>query len=181
MMHKKRVLAIVGSTRKNSSNERLVKKIAELSNDIYEVEIFNRLAALPHFNPDIDHDNPLAEVTAFRERVVNADAVIICTPEYVFSLPGSFKNLLEWCVSTVIFCDKPVGLITAAASGVKGHEELQLVVKTLGGKFNEETTLLIPGVQAKFNTDGELADQETLNLLRNFLVAFQMQLSQTAS
>ena len=68
----------------------------------------------------------------FRKSIEEADAVLICTPEYVFSLPGILKNALEWTVSTTVFSDKPTALLTASSSGEKAHESLLLVMKTLG-------------------------------------------------
>ena len=119
MENKKKILAIIGSTRVNSSNLNLVKYLEVLSKDIFEITYFEGLITLPHFNPDLDHENPPQEVVAFRQQIADAHGVIICTPEYVFSLPGSLKNAIEWCVSTTVFSQKPVGLITASASGEK--------------------------------------------------------------
>lgn len=170
----KKIFAISGSTRYNSSNLRLLKRIAVITKDKYEITIFDRLSELPHFNPDLDHENPPAEVVAFRKQVENADGVIICTPEYVFSLPGSLKNALEWFVSTVIFSEKPVGLITASASGVKGQEELKLVMKTIGAKFTEETILLIQGIKGKIDDEGNITHHETSKRLSHFLAGFDV-------
>ena len=114
---KKRIFAISGSTRSQSANLKLLHLIADWVEDRYDVEIFEGIAQLPHFNPDVDKDEAPLEVQALRTKISEADAVLICTPEYVFSLPGSLKNALEWMVSTTILSDKPTGLITASASG----------------------------------------------------------------
>jgi hypothetical protein len=71
-----------------------------------------------------------------------------------------------------VFSHKPIGLITASASGVKGHEELQLIMKTVETKFNEDTTLLISGIKGKFNQHGMLTDIETIEKLNAFTIAF---------
>ncbi len=113
-------------------------------------------------------------VTALRQQITEADGVIICcTPEYVFSLPGSLKNALEWMVSTVIFDGKPMGLITASTSGEKGHEQLLLVMRTLLAALTEETQLLIKGVKAKVATDGQIKDADTEVALRQFWQVFK--------
>jgi len=127
---------------------------------------------LPHFNPDLDNDNPPKPIVDFREQISNADGVIICTPEYIFSLPGSLKNAFEWFVSTILFSDKPVGLITASTSGEKGHEELKLIMKTLGAKFKEEDTLLIKGIKGKMDENGNLTDKVTMDRMDKFLCSF---------
>jgi len=98
--------------------------------------------------------------------------MIICTPEYVFSIPSGLKNAIEWCVSTNIFSAKPTGLITASASGKKGHEELQLIMQTVMARFTAGTTLLIQGIKGKINEQGEITDNKTKDELLQFVEAF---------
>lgn len=171
MPKKKKILAISGSTRPGSSNQKLLQIIADLMPAAYEVQFFNGIDTLPHFRPDLTDDAP-ASVKAFRAQIDAASGVLICTPEYVFSLPGSLKNALEWTVSTVVFSDKPVGLITASASGKMGHEELKLVMKTIQASFNADTQLLVSSIKGKFDADGNLKHAETLENLRHFAAAF---------
>ena len=137
----------------------------------YDVEIFEGLAAIPHFNPDLDHDPAPEAVALLRQKITEANAVLICTPEYVFSLPGSLKNALEWMVSTVVFSEKPVGLITASASGKKGHAQLKMVMKTLGAKFTPKTCLLISSIKAKMGATGEIVDEKTRQEVEQFTVS----------
>jgi chromate reductase, NAD(P)H dehydrogenase (quinone) len=172
MKTRKKILAIIGSTRENSSSLKLVKKLAAMTIETFDFLFFEAIAGLPHFNPDLETENPPSQIIDFRNQISNSDAVIICTPEYVFSLPGSLKNALEWCVSTTLFSQKPVGLITASASGEKGHEELKLIMKTVGARFNDDTTLLVKGIKGRFDDRGTLTDFETLNRLNEFLNAF---------
>ena len=157
---------------------KLVEKLVELTTDIFEFTLFEKLSELPHFNPDLDNENLPRQIVKFRQQIIDTDAVIICTPEYIFSLPGSLKNALEWCVSTTIFSQKPVGLITAATSGDKGHEELQLIMKTIETKFSLDTTLLIKGIKGKFDQQGNLSDPETVEKLKIFIKAFEKQLNE---
>lgn len=173
MQEKKKILGISGSTRSGSTNHKILKLIAEIAKDNFEVTLLDTLSSLPHFNPDLDTVDFLPkEVEAFRKQVLEAEGIIICTPEYIFSLPGSLKNAFEWCVSTTIFSDKNVALITASASGQKGHEELNLIMKTLGAVFNDETSILISGVRGKIDTEGRVIEAETsvkiTNLIRKF-------------
>lgn len=172
MPAKKKVLGILGSTKAQSSNERLLRKIGELLHESIDLAIFNRIAELPHFNPDLDNEEVAAVVADFRRQVAEADGILICTPEYVFSIPGSLKNALEWTVSTVVFSDKPLGIITASASGEKGHEQLQLIMRTLGANFNEHTLLLISGIKGKINEQGEITHADTLQRTKHFADAF---------
>src|SRR6218665_1953961 len=169
----KKIVAICGSTRSNSSNLHIIKKIAALTVNRLDVEIIENLIEMPHFNPELDNTQQLpALVAQFRKKINAADGVLICTPEYVFSLPGALKNILEWTVSTVVFSDQPLAIITASASGEKAHESIQLIMKTLGAKFSEETTLLIQSPKAKINPAGEITDDKTLRELELLAAAF---------
>lgn len=116
---------------------------------------------------------PPDEIISFHNLIYQADAVIICTPEYVFSIPRGLKNAIEWCVSTTVFSNKPTGLITASANGEKCHEELQLIMKTLMAKFTKDTTLLIKGAKGKIDNSGKVSDAQTITELKGFLNAFK--------
>lgn len=176
-MSKKKVLAICGSTRTESANLSIIQYLGELLSDEVELGIYNELAALPHFNPDLDKDKAPDIVESLRGKIKNADGVLICTPEYVFSLPGALKNAIEWCVSTTIFSEKPVALITASASGAKAHESLQLVMKTIGADVREEAELLIQGAKGKINDKGEIIDALTAEKLKGLALSFMKQVN----
>jgi chromate reductase len=173
MTEKKKVFVIIGSASKNSANQKLVDCFADLSKNDFDLAIYNDLKTLPHFDPELSIDSPPKLIVEFRHAVEQADGILICTPEYVFSIPSGLKNAIEWCVSTTVFSDKPVGLITASADGQKGHQELQLVMKTIMTKFTDETTLLIRGVKGKINEKGEITDSKTLDDLKRFVIAFK--------
>ena len=167
-----KILAINGSATPNSSNLTLINKVRDLVGSEFEFHIYDDLAILPHFNTEFTDNNMPNEVVKFREAVISADGVLICTPEYVFSIPSRLKNAIEWCVSTVVFSDKPTGIITASASGMKGHEELQLIMRTVQADFNDETTLLIQGIKGKINGEGEVTHQATRESLDRFAQSF---------
>ena len=153
----KNVLAIPGSIRPASTSERMLRFIAGHYSEQLAVELYEDLAQLPYFNPDV---KPPPIITNFLEKIERADGVLICTPEYVFSLPGVLKNALEWTVATTVFSDKPVTLITAAASGEHAHESLTLIMKTLGATVSASSTLLIKGAKSKLNDQGDVIDEE---------------------
>jgi len=178
MTEKKNILAIIGSASSNSANLKLVKQIAILTENEFNLEIFNDLKTLPHFDPELSTDNPPEQIVAFRNAIDKSDGIIICTPEYVFSIPSGLKNAIEWCISTTVFSNKPSGLITASASGQKGHEELQLIMKTAMAKFTDETTLLIQGIKGKFNPDDLKIENETTERLNKFINAFDKLLNE---
>ena len=172
MTEKKNILAIIGSASSNSSNLKLVEKMASLTSQEFNLTIYNDLKTLPHFDPELSANNPPKQIIEFRKSMEQADGVIICTPEYVFSIPSGLKNAIEWCISTTIFSDKPIGLITASASGQKGHEELQFIMKTAMAKFTDETCLLIQGIKGKLDEQGNLTDSETKKKVEEFIDAF---------
>lgn len=158
---KNKILAISGSTKKNSSNGSILKHIALTYKDQLEVDIFEDIDQLPHFNPDLEGKNLPTVVQEFRDRITSSDGVIICTPEYVFSLPGSLKNAIEWNVSTTNFSNKPVAFIVAAASGEKAFEALDLILTTIECSFAEKSRLLIKGLKGKVQAGGIITDQVT--------------------
>ncbi|PHN04808.1 NADPH-dependent FMN reductase [Flavilitoribacter nigricans] len=172
-MKQKEIFALNGSASQNSSNFRLLQVIEAAMSEDYRFSIMEDLALLPHFQTELTDTNTPAAVTHFRQRIAEAAGVLICTPEYVFSIPSRLKNALEWCVSTTVFSDKPIGLITASASGVKGQEELKLIIKTIQGIYTEETTLLIQGVKAKIDRSGKLTDPRTEAALGRFITSFK--------
>jgi chromate reductase len=172
MISNKHVLIINGSASAKSSNEKLITIISDLLKNDFAVTVFDQLKALPHFDPELAISNPPEPVIAFRKLIEDADAVIICTPEYIFSIPSGLKNAIEWCVATTVFSDKPVGLITASADGSKGHVQLQLIMKTIMGTFTEQTTLLINGIKSKINSNGEINDAYTENKIKQFIKDF---------
>jgi NAD(P)H-dependent FMN reductase len=176
-MNKKHILAIIGSASQPSSNERLVRYLGQLAADYFQISIFNDLKKLPHFDPDLSANNPPQEIVNLRSAIEQADAVIICTPEYVFSIPSGLKNALEWCVVTTVFQDKPLGIITASASGEKGHTELQLIMQTVMAKFTEQTTLLVQGIRGKIGERDEIQDPLLDQALIRFLAGLRQIIS----
>ena len=173
MIEKKKIFVIIGSASRNSANEKLINHLAELTKEFFNLIVFKDLKTLPHFDPELSTDNPPKKIIDFRNNIENAEGIIICTPEYVFSIPSGLKNGIEWCVSTTVFSDKPTGLITASASGQKGHEELQLIMKTVMAKFTDKTTLLIQGIKGKINEQGQITDDKTKESLKDFTDAFK--------
>lgn len=172
MAEKKNILAIIGSASENSANLKLVEQIAVLATAVFNLTIYNDLKLLPHFEPELSANKPPRQIIEFRKSIEQADGIIICTPEYIFSIPSGLKNAIEWCIATTIFSNKPSGLITASASGEKGHEELQLIMKTATANFTNETSLLIQGVKGKFEEQGNLSDLETQKQLDKFITDF---------
>jgi chromate reductase, NAD(P)H dehydrogenase (quinone) len=168
----KNIFVIMGSASDNSSNSKLMRHVMKSTKCLFNVTIFDQLKELPHFSPEQSVVNTPQKIADFRKDILQADGVIICTPEYIFSIPSGLKNALEWCVSTTIFSKKPIGLITASANGASAHEELKLIMKTLDSHFSEETTLLIQGIKGKIQEDGTVGDLPTRQEIAQFIDAY---------
>lgn len=158
----KRIFAISGSTRTHSTNGLYIQAIARLASHIFTINTFDGLADLPHFNPDLDNDHPPASVAAFRRAIREADGVLICTPEYAMGVPGSLKNAIDWTVSSADFSQKPVALVTASSSGLKGHASLLETLRVIEAKMTGDTALVISYAKTKITETGEIKPGETL-------------------
>jgi chromate reductase len=125
---------------------------------------FTGLGALPHFNPDDDRDPLPPAVAALRAAVADADAVLICTPEYAGGLPGSVKNLLDWTVGGGEVYGKPVAWINASSvaaptGGRDAHDSLRKVLTYAGARIVDEACVRIP-VPRSAVAGGEVADPD---------------------
>lgn len=173
-MSLKKIFAICGSTRKDSVNLHIIQEIIKKYKEQFEWVLFDQLDQLPHFNPDLDNENLPGSIAVFRRNIEEADGVLICTPEYVYSLPGSLKNAVEWTISTIVFSNKPVALITASSSGVKAFEALELLMGTIGAKINPGCSLLIQAPKTKLDTSGKIIDQNTVADIDHLVAAFTL-------
>ena len=173
MKQRKKILAISGSTRQASVNALYLRAIAALSPEAFVFEFYEGLAALPHFNPDLDQDPPPPAVADLRRRLREADGILICTPEYAMGVPGSLKNALDWTVSSCAFSHKPVALVTASSSGKKGHAALLETLLVIEARMEEDTKLLISFARTKINEQNEITDPETLAAIQSLIRAFE--------
>ncbi|MGN6647981.1 MAG: NADPH-dependent FMN reductase [Cytophaga sp.] len=162
--NKKNILALSGSVRKGSANERILQHLAAVYADCIDLNVSFDLSVLPHFNPDLAENLPVS-VQEFISAVTNADGVIICTPEYVFSIPAVLKNALEWTVATTVFSGKPCAIIVASSLGDKAFESLDLIMKTLiQQELDPQAKVLIQGARSKISAAKEIDTQTTAAL-----------------
>lgn len=165
MTEKPKILAISGSIRKTSSNLSLIKEICTMSADLWKIEIYEGLSLVPHFNPDNDDDTPPTAVVDFRNKLRQADGILICTPEYALGVPGTLKNAIDWTVSSMEFSKKPVALITAGSSGERAHSALLSTLLIIESKLTKNTQLVISSFKSKIRADGKVVHEETLSKL----------------
>ncbi|MFD9422726.1 MULTISPECIES: NADPH-dependent FMN reductase [unclassified Streptomyces] len=111
------ILLLSGSVRAGSSNETVLRTAQDVAPATVRTVLYDGLGDLPHFNPDDDTDPLPKPVAELRAAIDAADALLICSPEYAGTLPGSFKNLLDWTVGGTEIGDKPAAWLNAAAPG----------------------------------------------------------------
>ncbi|QUD88027.1 NADPH-dependent FMN reductase [Phenylobacterium montanum] len=153
-----RVLAISGSLRAASSNSVLIRAAAQVAPPGVVFDLFEGLADLPHFSPDLDEAGAPAVVQAFRRRLAAADAILICSPEYAHGVPGSLKNALDWIVSSGEMVDKPAGLINASARATIAQASLVDTVGMLSAVVVEAASPVIPMTGRDLDEAGLIAD-----------------------
>lgn len=153
------IFAISGSLRAGSSNHTILQYLGGLMPGDIDYSIYDGLAGIPAFDPGLDNDNPPASVSGFRQKIDKADAIVICTPEYAYGVPGALKNALDWTVSSGSFSDKSVALITASTGGENAHEAMIKILGALNTKQAPETALLIPFIRTKIDADGVIAEE----------------------
>ena len=163
---KGKILIVIGSASPSSSNLKLMEVFRDLNESDFEISIFDDLGSLPHFDPLLTECLPVP-VAKLLSDIESSNGLIICSPEYIFSIPAKLKNMLEWCVASTVFSDRAVALVTASADGQKGHEQLKLIMQTLGARLSVEAELLIPGIKGKFDSHGQLTDLAILKSLSN--------------
>lgn len=133
---------------------------------------------LPFFNEDLERQGDPPAVAEFRALLNRADAVMICIPEYSYSIPGPLKNALDWASrppGRSVFRGLPVGVM-GASSGRSGTMRSQLhlrqVLLHLGALTLPSPEVYIAFAEGKFNQLGELTDQTSLDQVKQFMTAF---------
>ena len=161
------LLALVGSLRAGSSNLALVRAAAEVAPDGTTVTIFDGMAGLPHFSPDLD-DAPGPAVLALRAAVGAADALMLVSPEYAHGMPGSLKNALDHLVSALEPIDKPILLLCASPAGaVHAHAQFAEVLRTMSMRVVDGGAHVFS--KAKLDDAGAVADAAIIAHLRTAL------------
>ncbi|WP_400770951.1 NADPH-dependent FMN reductase [Methylosinus sporium] len=173
-----RLLAISGSLRANSSNTSALEAMARLAPAGVKVVLFEGLAGLPHFNPDLDRseasDSLPREVRELRREVGLSDGLLICSPEYAHGVAGSLKNALDWLVGSLEFPGKPVALINAAPRAVHSDAQLREILATMSACLIEDASVTAPiaGVGRNLDANGIVSDPDLSDQLGEALRAF---------
>ncbi len=155
-----RVLLITGSTRHGSANTAALTTAAELAPAGITPVLYGGLAGLPAFNPDHDGDLLPPAAAELRGEIAAAAAVLFCTPEYAGTLPGSFKNLLDWTVGGGEMYEKPVAWLNVANPGRGGGAAatLALVLSYVGATVIDSACRDIPVPRTAITPEGTVSD-----------------------
>ncbi len=129
------ILAISGSTRAASANTALLYALARHAPRGVVVHVFDSVAELPIFSPDLEGPPAPSAVEGFAAAVARADGLVIACPEYVRAIPGGFKNAIDWLVSRDEIIAKPIAVLHASHRGDDMLEQLRAVLGTVSENF----------------------------------------------
>jgi chromate reductase len=175
-----KLVGISGSLRKGSFNSALLRAaIAGAGDGVMLTPGF--IDAFPLYNGDIEADEgiPLA-VQTLKDLIQSADGIILFTPEYNNSIPGVFKNAIDWLSRPAsdiskVFGDRPFA-IAGASPGNFGTQLSQnawlSVLHTLGARIWSGKRLMVPRAGSVFDAEGNLIDDAIAKRLEAFVAAF---------
>ncbi|MBM3193173.1 MAG: NAD(P)H-dependent oxidoreductase [Chlamydiae bacterium] len=174
-MKKIKLVGISGSLRKNSYNQGLIRAALETLPDLVTLEILS-LENIPLYNQDDEKNFPRA-VLDLKDKIKNADGILISTPEYNYSFPGVLKNAIDWC-------SRPYGdnswdnkrvAIMGASLGMQGTSRAQYHLRQVFVNLNmhplNRPELMISLAQEKFDEQGNLTDSKTKQKVKELVLA----------
>ncbi len=173
MNDKLHIAGISGSLRRGSFNTLLLNSVPGLLPNGVEMEIVD-IGQLPLYNADLDIDTPPQQVDTLRRSLARADAFILVSPEYNYSVPGPLKNAIDWAsrAKPSPFSGKPVALM-GATQGMWGTVRMQLAFRPIFQFLNlipvNKPEVLVAQAPAKFDSNGHLIDEQTISIVRQQL------------
>ncbi|MCR6546837.1 NADPH-dependent FMN reductase [Dehalobacterium formicoaceticum] len=175
MDKKIKIIAFTGSLRQGSFNKAALRAAQELVPEGASLEIID-LAGLPFFNEDIEAAGLPQVVVDFKNKLAEADAFLISTPEYNYSIPPVLKNAIDWASRGELLPlnGKPCALMSASPGmfgGARAQYHLRQVCVIVNLKPLNKPEVFIMGAHNKFDKDGKLIDEYTINAIKNLLKA----------
>lgn len=173
MADKVKILGIAGSLRKDSYNKLALKAAQALAPDETEIEVFD-IEGIPLFSQDEEH-KPSPKVVEFKKKIRAADAILLVTPEYNYSVPGVLKNAID-CASRPYgdsaWHGKPVAIMGASV-GTLGTARAQYHLRQMFVFLNmyavNQPEVMIANASQKFDNEGNLTDDVAANLITQLL------------
>ncbi len=172
------ILGLAGSLRRASFNRGLIRAAKDLAPRGVSVESYEQLEKIPFFNRDVEDGDDPAPVRELKEKIREADAVLIATPEYDYAIPGVLVNALDWALRSrygaTPFGRKPVGIV-GASPGRTGTARGQMVLRQIllhaPAYVMPEPQMLVSDARERFDENGELIDEETRKRMQRFIEA----------
>jgi chromate reductase, NAD(P)H dehydrogenase (quinone) len=169
------VLAIAGSLRKGSVNRALVRVAIQVAPPGVVVEDFGSLEGIPLYNEDVEKDPP-ERVRILKQKVAAADALLIATPEYNYSVPGVLKNAMDWASRPPgdnSFEDKPVAIMSAGGGmgGVRAQLHLRQICVYLDMHPVNKPQVAVTMAKTKLDSSGEFTDPAIRDSVKQLLVS----------
>jgi chromate reductase len=167
------IIGFAGSLRKGSYNRALMRAALELLPEDARLEIFD-LDGIPPFNQDLENQ-PSEKVKEFKAKIRAADAILIATPEYNYSIPGVLKNAID-CASRPYgdnaFEHKPVAIMGTSISmtgSARAQYHLRQCFVFLSCFALNQPEVIVPFANEKIDKEGKLTDQKTREKIRELL------------
>jgi chromate reductase len=167
------ILGFAGSLRKDSYNKALLRAAMELMPKDAKLEVFD-LEGIPPFNQDLEDKMP-EKVKEFKAKIKAADAILIATPEYNYSISGVLKNAIDWASRPYgdnSFKGKPVGLMSASIGilgGARAQYHLRQSFVFLDMYPLNKPEVMVAFAPQKFDRNGKLTDESTRKIIRQLL------------
>jgi chromate reductase len=167
-----RILGVSGSLRRGSFNTAALRAAQELAPAGVAIEITD-LAGIPLYNDDVRMASGFPDaLTALCARIAEADAVLIATPEYNYSISGVLKNAIDWIsrANPQPFQDKAVAIMGASPGAIgtaRAQYDLRKIFVFLDAHVLNRPEIMISGAGQRFDAEGRLTDEMT----RKFIAA----------
>ena len=171
------VFAFAGSLRDGSYNRALLRAAQEVAPDGMTIEIFD-LAGVPLYNADLEAEGDPERVTALKDGIRAADAVLIATPEYNHGVAGVTKNAIDWASRPPRespLDQKPVAILGASpglTGTARGQSQLRQAFEFTNSFCMPQPEILVYRAHEKFDDEGTLTDARTREFLETFLASF---------
>lgn len=167
------IFGFAGSLRKGSYNKALLRTALQLLPKDAKLEIFD-IEGIPLFNQDMEKQMP-EKVKEFKAKIKGADAILVATPEYNYSMPGVLKNAIDWASRPYgdnSFEGKPVAIMSASPGmfgGARAQYHLRQTLVFLDMHPVNKPEVMVPFAHEKVNEQGIIADAKTREKIKDLL------------